>query len=87
MENADDEEVVPARIASAIPHPSAFTPRDRQRAGVLREQCSLVELTGALTPSDSPNKLGPHKAALVYLVETRRIELPTFALRTRRSPI
>jgi hypothetical protein len=28
----------------------------------------------------------PLRALIKFLVETRRIELPTFALRTRRSP-
>jgi hypothetical protein len=32
------------------------------------------------------NKKGSAMRTLEYVVERRRIELPTFALRTRRSP-
>jgi hypothetical protein len=38
-------------------------------------------------PSHSWTPFGAEKARYIKdLVETRRIELPTFALRTRRSP-
>jgi hypothetical protein len=54
-------------------------------AGVLREQCSLVEPEGS-HPNDPAGTKRPLKAAFLFLVEMKGIEPSTFALRTRRSP-
>ncbi len=59
-----------------------------RRTGVLREvpRTSLVELRECDLLLHLAKYKSHLKGGFVYLVETRRIELPTFALRTRRSP-
>ena len=59
--------------------------------GVLRLELRLVLRTraepfGNSNPGAEKQKGHPRDGLFVFLVERRRIELPTFALRTRRSP-
>lgn len=49
--------------------------RRTKRADVLRKCCSLVELTGALTPCISQIRKATQAGGLSYLVEKRGIEL------------
>lgn len=81
-----------AAIEMDVGYPGAFSlligsgSRDRQPINATGALCtrSAAPVQGA--EPISLNETSGSRQALSGVVETRRIELPTFALRTRRSP-